>query len=145
MRLINKMIKHEKPPNYEDIERAFTLKKGVVFSYYPYIYDPDKVITPDLMVHELVHIAQQKEYGVEKWWERYIGDGSFRVSQEIPAYQSQYKHFTWKVKDRNRLARILQELANELSGELYGNVISLQEALIAIKKKELYNFKVIHN
>ena len=136
------MIKKEFPPNIDEIERAFVLNKRAVFSYYPEIYSPSGDITPDLLAHELTHILQQKEYGVERWWRRYIEETAFRLSQEIPAFQRQYGVLRGKIKDRNRLHKELVRLANELSSETYGRMLTHQEAYEAIKKDEVFAFKL---
>src|SRR3990167_643081 len=135
------MIKNEYPPNIDEIRKFFTLKKGIVFSYYPDIYSPDNIILSSaLIAHEIIHLAQQKEYGVEKWWIRYCEDKAFRLSQEIPAYQIQFKSII--IKDRNKRFNYAVELAKDLSGETYGNMINFNEALDAIKNEKIYQFKI---
>src|SRR3990167_321226 len=97
------MIKNEYPPNIDEIRKFFTLKKGIVFSYYPDIYSPDNIILSSaLIAHEIIHLAQQKEYGVEKWWIRYLRDNAFRLSQEIFAHQVQAIEAKKYIKDRNQ-------------------------------------------
>lgn len=134
------MIKRENPPNINEIRKFFTLKKGVVFAYYPDIYSPDGDMSPALFAHEVLHLSQQKVYGVEKWWDRYLSEPAFRLSQEIPAYQIQFKSVI--IKDRNKQFNYAVELAKELSGELYNNMISFNEVLGAIRGEKLYNFKI---
>ena len=132
------------PPNFDAIQAAFTLREGQVFAYYPDIYAPDSyALSPDLLAHEMTHLAQQKDYGVEKWWERYLEEPAFRASQEISAFQNQYQVMKSKVKDRNRLARFLVGLAGELSGETYGKCMSRAEALEAIKSGKRYAFALL--
>lgn len=131
------------PPNYEEIKKHFDLKKDTIFTYGETIYNPDngKIDLP-LMMHELVHVRQQHQYGVEKWWSRYLRDMDFRLSQEVEAYQVQYKEGKRVIKDRNQQARFLSVLASALSGKMYGDIISYSEALKAIREERIYKFAV---
>ena len=108
---------------------------------FPDIYSPDSIIiSPALLAHEILHLSQQKNYGVEKWWERYIGDSAFRLSQEIPAFQIQFKSVI--IKDRNKRFNYAVELAKELSGETYNYMLSFNEALGVIRNEKVYKFNV---
>ena len=137
------IILQKNPPNYEEIKKTFKLKRGTIFAFGDTIYNPDGVsITPDLLTHELIHSKQQKDYGLGKWWNRYLDQPVFRASQEIPAFQAQYLYFKNVVKDRNRLHRILVELSKDLSAELYGNCMTYQEAFNVIKSGKKIEFTV---
>lgn len=87
------------------------------------------------MVHELVHVRQQREYpgGKDMWWERYLEDAKFRTAQELEAYKEQWNWVKHNIKDRNEQVRHLQHYAQSLSGEMYGKVMTYSEALKAIK------------
>jgi hypothetical protein len=138
MKIINQY-----PPNFEIINQAFKLHKGIVFTYGDIIYNPDNgPIDEPLMNHEKTHSQQQAEYGVEKWWDRYLADPAFRASQEIPAYQNQYKLACKLIKDKNRLFNYTSALAKDLSGEMYGKLMTFDQALEAIKNPVLYKFKI---
>ncbi len=79
------------------------------------------------MVHEQTHERQQADYGVEQWWQMYIDNPTFRLTQEVEAYQNQFKFLKTVL---NRLGRkaALEQLAAQLSSELYGNIITKKEA-----------------
>ncbi len=122
------------PPNIDQIRKFFTLHKGIVFTYGDILYNPDNgFIDEALMVHEETHQRQQAEMGVEKWWALYLASADFRVSQEVSAYQNQFREQKKHIKDRNRLNSFLVSIAHALSGKMYGNVLSFSEALQAIK------------
>lgn len=137
-----KIVK-EYPPNYDEIAKKFTLHKGIVFTYGNILYNPDwGYIDEALIKHEETHMRQQAEIGVEKWWELYLLFADFRCSQEVEAYQNQYREIKKTVKDRNKLDKALRWLAMQLSHEMYGNVMTFQEARLAIKSEKLMKFDV---
>lgn len=120
------------PPNYKEIEKAFNLG-GItpVFTYGNYIYNPHKcIITLDLGEHERTHSRQQKE-APELWWDKYLKDPEFRLSQELEAYRNQFRFYKTAVKG---WMPFLKRIAGDLSGRMYGNIISYQDAFNAILK-----------
>lgn len=133
-------IIYEYPPVYDDIIRA-GLKPGkdTVFAYGDAIYNPNNVpITPDLEVHEGVHMRQQQRptgtflrdiIGAKRWWIKYINDPKFRLEQEIEAYRAQFAFICKVVKDKNRRHKILLKIGEFLSGPLYGNLITKKQAM----------------
>lgn len=127
------------PPNYQAINDAFNVRgRNVIFCYGDRIYNPAGVMVgPDLVAHESVHSEQQKAYfdSVEAWWGRYIADPAFRLAEEIPAHQAEFKY--WRqhasadrpVKGFRSAADFhLLSIAQRLAGPLYGRLISLTEA-----------------
>lgn len=125
------------PPNIEAIRKAFSLEgKSPVFAYGHFLYNPNKLpIADHLMAHEETHERQQVKFGsVELWWEKYIADAQFRLEQEQEAYMEQYRFVKRKIKDRNAVARFLHAIAVELSGMMYGNIISYDDAKQAISR-----------
>jgi hypothetical protein len=124
------------PPNIEAIKAKFDLTgKDPVFAYGDTLYNPaGNRIEEHLMVHEETHERQQKEMGVEAWWDKYLVDAEFRVLQELEAYGNQYRFVTQNFKDRNAVARFLHLIASDLSGAMYGNAIQYGEAIIKIKR-----------
>lgn len=121
------------PPNYEKIAAVFDIKgKPVVFAYGESLFVGPNGVTaiPDhLMVHESTHSRQHAAYpgGVEAWWERYLIDGAFRLSQEVEAYRNQYRFVTENYARPQRKA-ILKYITHDLSSEIYGNLVSFEEA-----------------
>jgi len=120
-------IEHRPPPNYEEIKKHFPTadyEKGTLFTYGDTCYC--KTITPDLVIHEETHTRQQTN--PEEWWAKYFTDVDFRLSQELEAYQNQYRWAKKNFKDRNQLAKLLHHIVSDLSGKIYGEVISFHEA-----------------
>lgn len=115
---------------YDDIIRA-GLKPGkdTVFAYRDAIYNPNNVpITPDLEVHEAVHLKQQGKLPID-WWIKYLTDPQFRLEQEIEAYRAQFTFICKVVKDKNKRYKILLKIGEFLSGPLYGNLITKKQAM----------------
>jgi len=134
MRIINAY-----PPNYNKIQRGLGLAKDapMVFSYGKDIYDPSGGGLDDALIeHEYTHQIQQLDEikDIEKWWDMYIEDPEFRLSQELEAYRYQYEYFCFVQKDREVRNRYLLTLAAAISGPNYGNIISLNEAVKKIKE-----------
>ena len=108
------------------------------FSYGDSLYIPG-TWTPseELLEHEETHADQHRAFdgGPDAWWGRYIGDQYFRVEQEAQAYANQYVYYASRVKSREDRARYLYALAGQLSGPMYGNVISQSAATKLIREK----------
>lgn len=126
------------PPNIGEIKKEFDIDgKAVVFTYGDILYNPTRAnISFDLLAHEQVHEKQHRDYigGVEAWWKEYIKNKEFRLSQEIEAYRKQWSVFCTKKHDKSDRKRFLLRIAGDLSGPVYGNIITLSEAKELIKK-----------
>lgn len=126
----------EKPPIFDRVAKVFDIRgKMVVFAYGDNIYNPFRAgISDDLRIHEEVHMRQQKAIGgPEVWWDRYLIDAEFRLSQEIEAYQAQYKYFCEQNKDKNMRFKFLNKIAGDLSSQMYKVDIGFMEACKSIK------------
>lgn len=124
------------PPNYKKIQRRIDLTDlKPVFTYGNTIHNPHRVFIDDtLKAHEFTHIRQQAG-NPRKWWRRFLKDKKFRLDQEVEAYREQYKVGMQINRDRNARVRFLMYLARELSGQMYGNIISTQEAARLIENR----------
>lgn len=135
-------IVHDFPPMYGEIRRAFNLRPqgrvrlngepgGVLFCWGTTIYNPDGVtVPPEIVAHEAVHAGQQGD-DPEVWWQRYIEDAAFRIAQEIPAHQAEYR---WLVEHASRAERrrAFKQIAQRLSGPLYGRALTRRAAELAL-------------
>lgn len=124
------------PPIYDKVVKALgPLPKTVVFAYAGMIFNPGGgVITEPLRVHELTHLAQQgKDY--DKWWDHYLEDKEFRLSQEVEAFSNEFNCYRTYEKDRNKRVRFLHSCADRLAHTVYGeDFISLSDAFKIIKE-----------
>ncbi len=120
------------PPNFEKIKAVFPVRDNTVYTYRDVIFAPkvDFDLPDDLIAHESVHMLQQGE-DPAGWWDLYLVDPEFRFRQELEAYKVQYKAYL-KSGHRDQF-QFLLTIARDLSGELYGNMTSLSEAIKLIK------------
>lgn len=131
------MIKFEFPPNYTDIITILPDVKNQtngVFSYYPDVYNPSGVeLRVETLAHEEIHLNQQEEMGVKIWWKRFLTEPHFRFQQELPAYRKDYQTFKKYNKGNQQHFDYLRYCARQLSSPMYGDIITLSEAMRAIK------------
>lgn len=114
-------VSHEKPFIYDKCREQFNIDwESVVITYGNVVYSKNE-LSPDLLVHEGVHVVQQKEMGVEIWWEKYFNDKEFRLSQEVEAYKAQIKFIKMNVKDRNYAFRACHRIWQDMV-RMYGNM-----------------------
>lgn len=132
-------IRNTRPPNWEQIIEQFPIvasaEHNVVFTFHPYIHIPGgQSLPPDMYVHEGIHLRQQQFYpgGSQAWWDEYCANPKFRLSQELEAYGAQlalYNHMP------NRYFEFVKDkLAQDLSSEFYGRIISFGEAASKIRR-----------
>ena len=123
-------IENTPPPNYEEIAAVFPAvadSQSAVFTYGETIHNPHGVnIRPDLELHESVHTEQQKGKPKE-WWDRFLSDPEFRLSQELEAFAKQYQ-YARTILSSARAKIVLHYLALDLSSAEYGNLVSYQRA-----------------
>jgi len=102
---------------------VFPITNDTIFVYKDTIYTNHE-LPEDIEIHEQIHLAQQAKIGADKWIEKYLKDSVFRLEQELPAYKAQVR----SIKDKNFKAISRMRCATALSSELYGNIISYEEA-----------------
>ncbi len=107
----------------EEYQKQFKISPRTIFALGDSIYT-DYPLTPDLLVHELVHIKQQEKVGVKEWVYDFLYDIESRLKFEVEAYRKQLM----SIKDRNHRHKIRMESARNLSSELYGSIISYDDA-----------------
>lgn len=119
------------PPNIEKIRKSFTVNKGIVFTYGNTLYNPDNgKIDGALMVHEETHSRQQMKFLTPaEWWNKYLEDPSFRLSQELEAYQNQLIEYK---KTNKQWMPFLNTIADHLSSFRYGNITDFTTAKFGI-------------
>ena len=110
-------------PLMEEYKKQFEITDKTIFALGEDIYT-DYPLTPDLLVHELVHLRQQAEVGVKEWVYDFLYNPALRLKYELEAYQEQLK----SIKDRNQRHRKRLVCAEQLSSTLYGNIISKKDA-----------------
>ena len=127
------IIYGEYPPNYKAIAKTFKIKgrTNIVFTYGDSLYVPSgEPVDKYLLRHEETHAKQQTD--PVEWWDRYLVDPGFRFTQELEAYREQYRG----MGDLPLATRIsyLDHIATDLAGEMYGNLVTKDEAKAEITK-----------
>lgn len=120
------------PPNWGAIHNAVPEAdpKTSAFTFGSQIFVPEQqtdTIGATVLIHEVKHSLQQNEHPA-MWWEHWIKNPHFRKEQEAEAYAEQYEFFCRNKKDRNTRAKFLHHLCANMSGKMYGNMCSYQEA-----------------
>lgn len=128
------------PPNFEEIAAALPEASGpgTVFCYGDRIYNPGGGrIGAALRAHEAVHSSRQgsTDASIREWWSKYIADPAFRLNEELPAHQAEYRVFCANEKAQGTRFRFLVALAMRLSGPLYGGLIEFTAAKRSIKNE----------
>lgn len=119
------------PPNYAEICKVFKIadKKNIVFTYGDTLYRPDRsgAIPNHLRVHERTH---EKQQGGDPagWWNRYLVDKDFRLSQEVEAYRRQYQFFISTNHNIKEQVAFLERISDDLASDIYGNLVTNSEA-----------------
>lgn len=128
------IIKNENPPNLEKIKEILEIRDAkMIFCWGDVIYNPHKLSIADhLIIHEQKHSDQQGN-NPQEWWNKYLEDKDFRLSQELEAYREQYKFAKKWIKDRNTLARFLWQISGDLT-KFYKLDIIQSEAMKQIKQ-----------
>ncbi len=115
-------------PLMEEYKKFFAITENTIFALGEDIYTNNN-LTPDLLVHETMHLKQQAKIGVSEWVYDFLYFPERRLEFEVEAYREQLK----SIKDRNHRNKIRIESAKNLSSALYGNIISYKDAWDILK------------
>lgn len=115
-------------PLLKEFQKHFQTTKYTIFAYDDTIYT-NNYLSDDLLVHEKTHLIQQKRDGLKYWTRNYLESPHYRLQQELESYKEQLK----SIKDRNHRAKIRVESAKVLSSELYGSIVTYENALKLLK------------
>jgi len=122
----------EKPPIYADCAAKFSVSwKHTIFTYGDTIHSKHK-ISPAKIAHEQVHISQQLAYGVSEWWQRYLNDDSFRLSQEVEAYTAEIAWIRANVRDYKLKTLKLNTILMDICGAMYGYLVTPESAKLLL-------------
>jgi len=113
-------------PLYDKVKKVFPIGPNTVFVYGNTIFTKKDITDAGLLLHEMTHLFQQKKVGIDKWWDKYLEDNKFRLSQEAECYSVQYG--VYKKQNITKAEIGLNNIAKELSGPLYGEIISFDNA-----------------
>ena len=131
------IIVRDRPPMFAEMVKAFPAAAGhgVLFAWGNRIYNPSGVpVSRQLYAHEEIHHQQQgdKDDGIAEWWRTYLGNKRFRFEQELPAHQAEYRAYRPGRSGFSR-AGYLHKVASCMASDLYGGIVTYQEAVTLIK------------
>lgn len=117
---------NEKPAIYDRLRASFGISWGtIVITYGDTIYSKYP-ISEDLTIHEQTHIEQQAELGPEAWYDEYLSNPEFRLTQETEAYRNQI-HFIRSNYPRDQRRKLEQHIYHSMA-TMYGNMCTEEEA-----------------
>jgi len=116
-------------PLYNEYAKYFKLNENTIFAYNNTIYTSND-LPEDFIEHEKVHLRQQNSIGCDNWASKYMRDPKFRLDQELEAYRYQLTC----IKDKNKKSKAKTEFAKILSSEMYGNMVTEEEAKELLKE-----------
>lgn len=121
------------PPNIEAINRVFLRPLvRVLYCYGDTIYNPGGIeVTSSLMEHEKVHSQRQGDQP-GPWWHAYIHNPHFRIEEEVLAHMAEYAEILAQNPNRATRRRNLSHISHRLAGPMYGRLLSLDKARLAI-------------
>jgi hypothetical protein len=126
------IVKKEPPPMYETILAELKPQGTAFFCYGNTVYSPSGADVPeDILFHEQVHSERQGNNPMG-WWSQYLIDPSFRLKEELLAYQAQLKfikqHFPAKA-----VKEALEEMSHSLANS-YNLNMNHHQASTLIRK-----------
>ena len=137
-------ISFDRPPLWDKIDAAFHVAgKPVIFAWGDTVFNPERVpMTKELHAHEEMHGERQFGYpcealgwelATETWWQCYIDSPTFRLAEEIPAHQAEYRAYCKRHRGAGSQRARLEMIATKLASPLYGDggLVSI------VKAKEL--------
>lgn len=126
-----KLIYSDKiPAIYPQLQEKFKADwdQGVIIAYEGKIHSKEQ---PEAQkwIHEEQHLLRQAELGDKAWWNLYLESSQFRLEEEILAYLAEVKFIKRNIKDRELRFHLIRDIAINFASELYGSIISVDDAL----------------
>ncbi len=123
------MIKVQRDfPLLAQYKKKFAITPYTVFAYGEDIYT-NYTLPDHTLVHENRHLKQQAEIGLDKWVKQYLADPKFRLEMELDAFRTELA--TIRIKSKRH--QVMLDAAHNLSSALYGNIITKDAAIKALK------------
>lgn len=123
----------------KEFSKYFKITEETVVAYDGIIYS-NKELHPDVLVHEKVHLDQQKKHGLATFTQKYLNDKKFRLDMEKEAYLKQLV----SIKDEGLKQAVLEDILTGLTSGLYGTLTRDEaEELLGIEKPKLDVNKLI--
>lgn len=99
----------EAPPCWDVLEKAFGVRwvPGIFVTYGAEIYCFDREIPDEFLIHEMVHVAQQRLMDKDEYVQRFINDLDFRKRVEKEAFIVHEQYLKATIPDEAQLFTLL--------------------------------------
>lgn len=115
----------------KEFKKFFPIDENSVIAYDNQIYS-NKPLYPDVLTHELVHLEQQKKYGLANFTKKYLNDRKFRLEMEKEAYIKQIN----SIEDKGLKEAVIKDIIINLTSGLYGKISTKQaKELLGLQDK----------
>ena len=117
----------------KEFSKVFKINEDTVIAYDGNIY-ANKILYPDVLEHEKVHLKQQKEHGLLNFTDKYINNRAFRLQMEAEAYKVQLE----SIDDLELREAVRKDIIIGLMSGLYGKMSKKEaEKLLPKEPKKL--------
>jgi len=117
------------PPNWSKLSEAFNVnwEGNLVVTYAGKIHCPSGKVSPDVLVHEMVHVEQQKGKDMELLLQRYMTDIDYLRDVETPAFKAQAAFIDATTPDEAEAWCKKYRIAKRME-EMYKNAFTFETA-----------------
>lgn len=116
----------------KEFAKVFKIDEDTVIAYDGIIY-ANNPLYPDVLVHEKVHLKQQKEHGLLNFTEKYLNNKAFRLQMEKEAYKKQLE----SIEDLELREAVRKDCIIGLQSGLYGKITKRQAEEMLPEYKKL--------
>lgn len=117
----------------KEFSKVFKINEDTVIAYDGNIY-ANKILYPDVLVHEMEHLRQQKEHGLLNFTDKYLNNRAFRLRMEAEAYKVQLE----SIDDLELREAVRKDIIIGLMSGLYGKMSKKEaEKLLPKEHKKL--------
>lgn len=121
----------------KEFSKFFKINQDTVIAYDNVIYS-NKELHPDVLQHELVHLEQQKKFGLRTFTKKYLNDKKFRLEMEKEAYLKQINN----IEDKGLKEAVRLDIIEALQSGLYGKISKSEAEVMIPKDKEIKKIDV---
>ena len=123
----------------KEFSKVFKIDENTVIAYDGRIYSNHNLY-PDVLVHEMEHLRQQKEHGLLNFTNKYLNNRDFRLEMERLAYKKQLE----SIEDLELREAVRKDCVIGLTSRLYGKMSKKEaEKLLPKEPKKLDVNKLI--
>lgn len=123
----------------KEFSKVFKIDENTVIAYDGRIYSNNNLY-PDVLVHEMEHLRQQKEHGLLNFTDKYLNNRAFRLQAEAEAYKVQLE----SIKDLDLREAVRKDIIIGLCSGLYGKMSKKEaEKLLPKEPKKLDVHKLV--